>query len=812
MRQSIITLALTISLVVSNSHASAYSVANNFVAPLIPGGWHLSQNFCDYNASFGGWHLGEDYTVDNGSELPVLAPGNGIIRHSGVRTLYGTVVIIEHLLPDGSYVCSVLSHLKSAGALPVGAEVQAGNTVGYLASQYDENGGYNFTHLHYGVRDGEYSTSWIYYGYGSTCDNWYDPTDFINSHHQTFTIGQGSRFPEAFIAAWQRMNGEAGGWAPSGPVVPHGIGEIQDFTTNNVGDAIITLLDGANVAYGMYGDIYLKYQQMDRNEGVLGYPLTDESDAHPSPYQTFGRFVRCQGGTINYIIPSEVTEGGTFEVHGSNFTYFADHGYSGNSGWTGFPVSDVYSWSGGERTNVEEGGFIFTPAGGATTYEAPTGPKYLIVSSTDGMRANLIWGDNSFYETAYYLIKWIFSPNTKSWNQESYILAANTNSYTDNDITAGYLYRYQVMGQINESYSPPTNEAHYYPDDDGQALSFDGIDDFVATPMIFQPPNSFTMELWANPTNQHQIDQQSNWGVGGTYGQRYAIGPMHGAAWDPVNYNAAGVGISVGTNGVSVYEHSHNYMPPVLVWTGELSNWTHIAIVYNNRVPNLYINGVFMMSGYVGNTANVYPGLAGESIGGCGIYGHYAGQLDEIRIWSYANSEDEIYNRYNRELTESELNDERLLGYWMINEGQGQYLINAVDENNYGRLGNTAGADASDPVWSYPGAPVQPYGNIVDVKPIHDIEYRLESLSPNPDHGIVRLAYTLPDQDSISLRIYDMRGHLVKVLVNGPLPSGAYMATWDGRDEAGSLVASGTYICALSSARGEATRKVTLIR
>lgn len=57
------------------------------------------------------------------------------------------------------------------------------------------------------------------------------------------------------------------------------------------------------------------------------------------------------------------------------------------------------------------------------------------------------------------------------------------------------------------------------------------------------------------------------------------------------------MGISVGTNGVSIYEHAGGYMPPLLVWAGTLSGWTHLAVVYRNRQPFLYINGALVQTG-----------------------------------------------------------------------------------------------------------------------------------------------------------------------------------------------------------------------
>jgi len=67
--------------------------------------------------------------------------------------------------------------------------VSKGQKIGYLSSNSNENGGYNFTHLHFGIRSDVYSTvadsdgGWRYRGYASSpnsIDFWYSPTTFLS--------------------------------------------------------------------------------------------------------------------------------------------------------------------------------------------------------------------------------------------------------------------------------------------------------------------------------------------------------------------------------------------------------------------------------------------------------------------------------------------------------------------------------------------------------------------------------------------------------------------------------------------------------
>jgi flagellar hook assembly protein FlgD len=52
----------------------------------------------------------------------------------------------------------------------------------------------------------------------------------------------------------------------------------------------------------------------------------------------------------------------------------------------------------------------------------------------------------------------------------------------------------------------------------------------------------------------------------------------------------------------------------------------------------------------------------------------------------------------------------------------------------------------------------------------------------------------------------------VRVLEAGNRPSGRHQVIWDGQDDQGRAVPTGTYFCRLSTAQGSQTRKLTLAR
>ncbi|MBI5361320.1 MAG: DUF2341 domain-containing protein [Planctomycetes bacterium] len=153
-------------------------------------------------------------------------------------------------------------------------------------------------------------------------------------------------------------------------------------------------------------------------------------------------------------------------------------------------------------------------------------------------------------------------------------------------------------------------------------------------------PNTFTMEIWAKPEKAVTIVGEATSGATGTTGQSYAIM----AIFEP-GANA-GAGISVGTNAIQVFEHAGGYLPALLSYPIALSGWNHIAVVYTNKQPKLYLNGALVRTGLTSVRTNVYPCyMFGD--GGSG-YGPYQGDVDEARIYKRALDANEVKTHYER--------------------------------------------------------------------------------------------------------------------------------------------------------------------
>lgn len=89
---------------------------------------------------------------------------------------------------------------------------------------------------------------------------------------------------------------------------------------------------------------------------------------------------------------------------------------------------------------------------------------------------------------------------------------------------------------------------------------------------------------------------------------------------------------------------------------------------------------------------------------------------------------------------------------------------------------------------------------------------RLYPNQPNPFNPQTTLRFHLPEAGRVRLEVYDVAGRLVRVLVVGERTAGSNEAVWDGRDDGGQAVGSGTYLARLSFNGRIETVRMGLVR
>nr|MEE4269165.1 FlgD immunoglobulin-like domain containing protein [Candidatus Krumholzibacteria bacterium] len=83
---------------------------------------------------------------------------------------------------------------------------------------------------------------------------------------------------------------------------------------------------------------------------------------------------------------------------------------------------------------------------------------------------------------------------------------------------------------------------------------------------------------------------------------------------------------------------------------------------------------------------------------------------------------------------------------------------------------------------------------------------------PNPFNPKIQVQWGLPAAQQVSIKIFDLRGHLVQTLVDAPFKAGYHQASWLGRDSRGQGVSSGVYFIRMTAGPDVLTKRVMLLR
>ncbi|WJE53835.1 glycosyltransferase [Bacillus cereus] len=167
-------------------------------------------------------------------------------------------------------------------------------------------------------------------------------------------------------------------------------------------------------------------------------------------------------------------------------------------------------------------------------------------------------------------------------------------------------------------------------------LNFKGQEMIMTKDLFRNVKNNFTYEFWIKPQKELNLKWESDEGKHGICGQGFIIGSENP---EIEQKDESSAGVSLGKNGITVYEHSYNDVLTLLTYEIKIDDWTHIAIVYENKTPNLYVNGNFVKKGLKSTKNNIF---ASGNIGGCEVYGYFEGQVNHLRIWDYSKIEKEI--------------------------------------------------------------------------------------------------------------------------------------------------------------------------
>uniref|UniRef100_A0A061SAT3 Glycosyl transferase n=1 Tax=Tetraselmis sp. GSL018 TaxID=582737 RepID=A0A061SAT3_9CHLO len=206
------------------------------------------------------------------------------------------------------------------------------------------------------------------------------------------------------------------------------------------------------------------------------------------------------------------------------------------------------------------------------------------------------------------------------------------------------------------------------------ALQFDGIDDYALV-RDFQglPHTEITVCGWVN-VHKHK-----------TYSR------IMSHEW--VNW---GWNFYVDGNGVirfGIGQDNHDFAAGKIIFRGR---WHHVAGTFNGSALQVYVDGVPGSRTFVEGKGLDHDGFL--SIGGA-EWDPFWGELDELQIWDRALPQERIFSLMEQRPTG---NEDGLVGYWRMDEGQGLVLRDMTKLGNHAQLGR----GRRSPKWVPSGAPL----------------------------------------------------------------------------------------------------------
>lgn len=225
----------------------------------------------------------------------------------------------------------------------------------------------------------------------------------------------------------------------------------------------------------------------------------------------------------------------------------------------------------------------------------------------------------------------------------------------------------------------------------GTALSFDGIDDYIDADNVNVAKSSQgSLSFWIKPTS---------FTAGG-----YTI--FHIYENDITDYLRSYV-YSDGT--IDLVIEDNDVVQVGLRSTTPLAAgvWTHVSWVQDGAGIKLYLNGAPTVvtgtnsgSWWTSHLNSFFTKIGGPA----DPWGAFNGSLDNIRLYNYARTPDEVLADYNDGVAahlggnNQDLNKD-LIGYWDMEEGSGQTVYDKSGNGNNGLFGISSSVEASDPVF-----------------------------------------------------------------------------------------------------------------
>ncbi len=304
---------------------------------------------------------------------------------------------------------------------------------------------------------------------------------------------------------------------------------------------------------------------------------------------------------------------------------------------------------------------------------------------------------------------------------------------------------------------------------------------------------NLTLEAWVKPYNYGsyefgRIVDKENFSL-------HLIGDIPG-----MNKNSVSFYLINSNNTISYTDSKENAV--------QLNEWQHFAVTYEaaTSTAKMYINGVLQEADYLYGVPDgevMFNGNFDLTIGNSIDHNlAFNGLIDEVRVWNVVRTDQEI-STWMYDFVEKDAPG--LIGYWHMNEGNGNELMDLSDLHNDAEIANVVWENGVDVLTGIedtnPGDAMLPQ------------TFELEQNYPNPFNPITTIRFALPKASYVKLDVYDIQGRLVKSLADvSQMQAGYYTAQWDGTNTVGTRVSTGVYFYRIQTRDFLESKKMVYIK
>jgi hypothetical protein len=170
--------------------------------------------------------------------------------------------------------------------------------------------------------------------------------------------------------------------------------------------------------------------------------------------------------------------------------------------------------------------------------------------------------------------------------------------------------------------------------------------------------------------------------------------------------------------------------------------------------------------------------------------------LRNFHVYRQTNSMEyeRIYTTQNKSMPQQQLNSDFRYRYYVVAE----FMSGMSDRSNV--------------VFVDPNVSTPPDTNYVFDNITQPLTFNLSPNFPNPFNPSTNIMFTIPEPSNVSVRIYNIRGQLVRNLRNEFMDRGAHTVVWNGDNDSGRAVGSGVYFIRVQDDQNSAIRRALLLK